>query len=160
MIGDLGQHLAQIGFGIEAIEFRRTDSGCRWLLRARRLHPIPRTSSPCAPGPRRAKSVRRRCCRSRCVHLLYSASARPSAPARSESPPWSPTSARASIGSLRTTAAVRRGAAGPAPGGLRGVVPADGRESDLRSHTVRRSGAVLPVLPGKRALVPDRPVTQ
>jgi hypothetical protein len=31
MIGDAGQHIAQIGFGIEAIEFRRTNQavdGC------------------------------------------------------------------------------------------------------------------------------------
>jgi len=25
MVGDTGQHFAQIGFGIEAVEFRRTD---------------------------------------------------------------------------------------------------------------------------------------
>ncbi len=74
----------------------RNRSGCRGPLPVRHLHPIPQTSSSCGPGLRRAKSVRRHCCRSRCVHLLYSVSARPNAKPRTESPPWSPTCATVS----------------------------------------------------------------
>jgi len=118
--------------------------------------PIRQTGSSSGPRPRHAKTVRRRCCRSRCGHLLYSVSARASARAHSESRPSCPTFARVSIRWPRTTAESSPAVASTPPGAPPVVPLVACLESDLPPYIRPRSAATLPVRSAKRALVPDR----
>jgi hypothetical protein len=156
VVGDAGQHLAEIGFRIEAVELGRADQGVKLPPRARLLNPILQTDNSSGPVQPRAGRVRRCCCRSRCVRHHNSARARPSARGRSESPPLYPTCAKASATWSRTTGAEKRAAPSTASGVPGGVLPVAGRESLSQSRTARRFGLALHSPPAMHVPVASR----
>jgi hypothetical protein len=60
MVGDTRQHLAQIGFGIETVEFRRTNQA----VDRRRPLPASIRSLPVRQGPYQSANTNR-------IHLLH-----------------------------------------------------------------------------------------
>src|SRR5947207_15168201 len=105
MIGGAGQHLAQIGFGIKTVEFRRTDQAIdRSGAFPARIRSGKQVVLP-AQGDATQRAFGGVVVDLDVAILLYSASMRPSAKARNESPPSSPTCARVSTRSPRTTVA-------------------------------------------------------